>query len=99
VQCYIKNNFKLPQKKIVIKMQQLVEFTGVPVENVYDTLVYLPVNDIQNLCITHRVLDYICSDEEFWRNYINKNYPPRDYGFINWQRNVLDELELPQGKN
>jgi hypothetical protein len=83
------------KKKIVIKMSRLVNFTGVPVDIVYDTLAELRVNDVKHLCNTHEVLNYICSDEQFWYNYLNKNYPPHDYGFTSWQIGSREHPKLP----
>jgi hypothetical protein len=50
-------------------------FLSLPGETIEEILIRLPVSNILKYCQTYSAVSNFCSDEKFWWQYVNRNWP------------------------
>ena len=75
----------------------MLEFTHeVPIEILYKTLTFLPINNINNICRSEKLLRDVCQNEDFWSYYIKTNYLSQEFGFNEWNKNIFNSPVLKE---
>ena len=73
--------------------------TSVPNDMVKKILLLLDPQDLQSECQSNRYVSSICQDDDFFHEYINKNFDPTLFGVEQWDNSVFQNRNFNVSKN